>query len=560
VPKTEHRRRRLADRNDTTALRHTSDERPLLARILDTPHLAHVVPQLPPEVLHRVIQRCGLEDCGEIVALATPEQLTRVFDLDLWRAEQPGRDEQFDADRFGVWLEVLLESGASLAQKLAEMDADLVTTALAQHVRVFDRAAVFTFSLDGEELELIHTDDDVSCEIGGYIVVARRPESWNTIVAALVALDAEDGECFHRLVRGCVELSNSTPEIDGLDDLLTDRDQAMFDLAFDRERRREQQGFVTPAQARAFLQMSRQRRAGDDVTSPGNPLARAYFRTIESAEPAATPNESRRLRGGVGATPPPQESADATAAIIGALAEAGLVPQQPRALLESGRDDQPRLVHIRTHMQLARDHDLAAFSIRSQELAYLANTIAAGCSIQARAFTPQEASDAVAAICNLGLENWPRSPKAAGSALPDDFLVTHDLVSVFQVGWALLYEKVCMDTAGRLIDILTHMRCDDGPIQAGLDTLRVKMSEHCRAGAPWRARDDLDVIATLDMPAWAALLGLIDECPVMHAAMAASQSSRPRAVGANSFEFISENSHVESIHQFVDVLPQTLQG
>src|SRR5215813_12198339 len=71
--------------------------------------------------------RCGLEDCGELVALATPEQLTRVFDLDLWRAEKPGRDEQFDADRFGVWLEVLMESGASLAQKLATMDADLVT-------------------------------------------------------------------------------------------------------------------------------------------------------------------------------------------------------------------------------------------------------------------------------------------------------------------------------------------------------------------------------------------------------------------------------------------------
>jgi hypothetical protein len=32
----------------------------------------------------------------------------------------------------------------------------------------------------------------------------------------------------------------------------------MFDLAFNRERRREQQGYVTPAEARAFLQMSRQ--------------------------------------------------------------------------------------------------------------------------------------------------------------------------------------------------------------------------------------------------------------------------------------------------------------
>jgi hypothetical protein len=272
------------------APRHTRDGRPLLDRILDTPHLAHVVPQLPPEVLHRVIQSCGLEDCGELVALATPEQLTRVFDLDLWRAEQPGRDEQFDADRFAVWLEVLMESGAGVAaRKLAELDADLVITALAQHVRVFDRAAILMTTEDGDAIEMVSgLDDALSCDIGGYVVVARRSESWNAIVGALVALDAEDGACFHRLMRGCVSLSNSTPEIDGLDDLFTDREQAMFDLAFERERRREQQGFVTPAQARAFLQMSRQRRRGDDMSSSGSPLARAYFRGIEWTAPADT--------------------------------------------------------------------------------------------------------------------------------------------------------------------------------------------------------------------------------------------------------------------------------
>ena len=53
------------------------------------------------------------------------------------------------------------------------------------------------------------------------------------------------------------------------------------------------------------------------------------------------------------------------------------------------------------------DRDHAAYSMRSQELAYLANTIVAGCSIQARPFTAQEASDAAVAVCNLGLENWP---------------------------------------------------------------------------------------------------------------------------------------------------------
>src|SRR4051794_15428186 len=78
----------------------------LLDRILDIPHLAQVVPRLQPDLLHLVIQRCGLEDCAELVALTTPDQLARLFELDLWRAARPGLDEQFDADRFGVWIEV----------------------------------------------------------------------------------------------------------------------------------------------------------------------------------------------------------------------------------------------------------------------------------------------------------------------------------------------------------------------------------------------------------------------------------------------------------------------
>ncbi|HKX27162.1 MAG TPA: DUF6178 family protein, partial [Blastocatellia bacterium] len=101
-----------ADRpGDKPALHDATDGPGLLDRILNTPSLEQVIPRLRPDLLHRVIQTCGLEDCGEIVALATPEQLTRIFDLDLWRAAQAGRDEQFDAHRFGVWLEVLVESG-----------------------------------------------------------------------------------------------------------------------------------------------------------------------------------------------------------------------------------------------------------------------------------------------------------------------------------------------------------------------------------------------------------------------------------------------------------------
>ena len=68
-----------------------------------------------------------------------------------------------------------------------------------------------------------------------------------------------------------------------------------------------------------------------------------------------------------------------------------------------------------------------------------------------------------------------------------------------------------------------------------------------------------DVIAILDMPAWAALLGLIDECPVLHAALRASQNPRTRSVSPSAFEFISQNSQIASIREFMQSLPEALR-
>ncbi|HEV3141321.1 MAG TPA: DUF6178 family protein, partial [Vicinamibacterales bacterium] len=165
----------------------------LLSRILETPHIVHVVPRLQPEVIHKVIQNCGLEDCADIVALATPAQLMRVFDLDLWRSERAGLDERLDADRFGVWLEVLMESGtAGAAEKIIGMDVDLVIAALAQHMRVFDRAAT---SRSGRE-------------IATYVIEPVRTGSWDAIVELLIFLDAEHHDYFNRVIRGCRRVSS----------------------------------------------------------------------------------------------------------------------------------------------------------------------------------------------------------------------------------------------------------------------------------------------------------------------------------------------------------------
>ena len=219
-------------------------------------------------------------------------------------------------------------------------------------------------------------------------------------------------------------------------------------------------------------------------------------------------------------------------------------------------------------MEYVRDRDDLEYVVRCQELAFLANALMAGCSIQSRSFTPQEASDAAAGVCNLGLEywtaHWPDSrgtpPADVEVALPDTFLTDHDLVSVFEVGWAALYEHVSMFVAERLLFALSDLRCSDADIQEELGTLRIELMRQYQAGTPWRARNALDVIATLDMPAWVSVLGLLDECPVMPAALMATLERRTGAISATEFEFISTRSQLANVRKFMARFPDILSG
>ena len=127
--------------NRETAPRDGGSVEHRLARLLDTPFLARVVPHLAPETLHQLIRYRGLDACGELVTSATPAQLTSLLDLDLWHAQpgRPGRDEQFDVDRFGEWLEVLVDTGDSVAARtVAALDKNLVIAGLSRYLRVFD--------------------------------------------------------------------------------------------------------------------------------------------------------------------------------------------------------------------------------------------------------------------------------------------------------------------------------------------------------------------------------------------------------------------------------------
>jgi hypothetical protein len=223
-------------------------------------------------------------------------------------------------------------------------------------------------------------------------------------------------------------------------------------------------------------------------------------------------------------------------------------------------------------MEYVRDTHETAYLTRSRELAFLANALLAGCSVQSRPFTPQEASDAAAGICNLGLEHWPAgwpsvtSPGAssphphdtATATPPDTFLIDHDLVTAFEVGWSVLHQDVSLFVAEQLISTLDNLHCVDRDIQRGLVTLRRKLVKQRDAGTPWLARNAADALAMLDMTAWISVLGLLDECPVLPAALTANLEGRTTTVSPTAFDFISTAAQIGDIRIFMRKLPDVL--
>jgi len=548
-----------------------------LARLLDTPLLARVVPHLAPETLHQLIRHCGLDACGELVTSATPAQLTSLLDLDLWRHAQPGRpgsDEQFDVDRFGEWLEVLVDTGDSVAARtVAALDPQLVIVGLSRYVRVFDPGTFEpTESTDDEPMDRHdkmnrETSGNVpECEVGGYLVRARRTDAWDAVVTLLLTLETEQNHYFHAVMQGCRRLSNSTPEVDGMDDLLLAPEQQLHDVAIDRERRRSQQGYATPADARAFLQMARQPRAPMGPLEI-NPIATAYFRAVD--EEADTTPEGTSAGGPERA---PDDLPTSIDAVIELLAEAGVMAERPRALLEAADEDPraARLTLLRRLMEFVLHHDETAYLARSRELAFLANTLLAGSSVQSRPFTPQEASDAAACICNLGLECWPAvrpgatsqaasSPRQLDTAAPPNtFLVDHDLVTAFEAGWSVLYRDVSLFVADQLMSMVADLDCVDADIRRGLHALRRTLVKQREAGTPWLAQDATDVLAMLDMTAWVSVRGLLDECPILPAALTAVLERRTTSVSQTAFEFISTAAQIGDIRLFMRALPGVL--
>jgi len=186
-------------------------------------------------------------------------------------------------------------------------------------------------------------------------------------------------------------------------------------------------------------------------------MTRAYLRGLarESAKEAASPRAG---------APERRELAEI-------LSAAGVVETHdaPRLLPAAAREDAPREPLMSAAMRLLSGEDAAAFFARSEELAYLANVLAAGCSYEGRRMRPAEAVRAAVATCSLGLElslARARDPARAGASL----LRTHTADGLFRAAWRALEHDVRAPAAKRKPD-LARME------PAAADALRALMDD-----------------------------------------------------------------------------------
>jgi hypothetical protein len=408
----------------------------LLSRLLEAPELAAAVQGLPAPVLGRLIDRVGLEDAGEIVALASTEQLTDLFDEDLWRAERPGADEVFDPDRFALWLEVMLEAGDIFtARRVTELDPDLLTLALCQLVLVVDSQRLGAHLADAPEEELRvdkALESSLTDELGNYLLVARKPDAWDAVLTVLVALDRDHHDFLeHLLERACYICSEEVEDSGGLYQVLSAAETLVEDAGGARQDRRVQVGFVAPADARAFLALARQtppRQIAEATTE--DPLTQAYFRSYQRPVPASA-GGARAAMATVAAGAALPEVSPQTARLTELLLDAQLLPARPPPA--PGPAAVPDA--FSAAMGALGRSEPALHQQRLLELNYLANLLISGAGIEGRRLRPVEAGELVLEICRLGLGHL------GPAGTPD--LARFTVVQAFRLGWSLLHQPDC---------------------------------------------------------------------------------------------------------------------
>ncbi|HEU5073401.1 MAG TPA: DUF6178 family protein [Polyangiaceae bacterium] len=367
--------------------------RSLLRSLIELPDLATTIRTLPAHTFAALVRKVGVQDAGELVALATTEQLVHAFDEDLFVSDRAGERESLDVGRFVVWLEVLMEAGDDVAaDRVAGLDEDFVAHALAGVLLVLDEGALRDRLEAGDEDEARQVDKSLESalteEIDGYILVAKQPDGWDAVLALVLALDRNHRALLVRLLdRLSLVGSAYLDDLEELSTVLSEGESLAEDVEAAREERRGQQGYVDARSARAFLLLARKPPADEERPTVRDPLTRAYFREVERRLPKAMPGQAAHPA--VQALPPTVlleldqlKWGGASPALTGSSTQMTTIGRFTEALRQLSLDEP------------------ALFSERMEEFAYLTNVLIAGHDRDGSRLRLEEATDtALATVC-----------------------------------------------------------------------------------------------------------------------------------------------------------------
>lgn len=113
-----------------------------LDAIISHPDAKSVTRSLPAPDVYWLIKEIGLMDCGELIELASPEQMLFCLDMDIWHRWIPLTESLFE------WLGLLMESDQkTILEKVRALDQELLILFLKQEILV------------GGGLQLLSDDD-----------------------------------------------------------------------------------------------------------------------------------------------------------------------------------------------------------------------------------------------------------------------------------------------------------------------------------------------------------------------------------------------------------------
>ena len=419
---------------------------------VEQPEVVAIVQRFDARTLEQLVERVGVENLEEFGALATTEQLERVFDEELWRSEWDGEAGTFDDARCGLWIEILLEGVKEIAvEKMATMDEEFVAKRLSRHVYVFDldamQAALSEAPSNERQLVEAALASALYADVGQFRVVARDAIRGSAVIELLSGRYRDHQAFVWRILeRCCAATSAYIEEKGGTCAALGSGELRDVHVAAQRVQRREREGSIAPSVGAGFLRLARSRPHPEILAARGyDPITKAHFRAETSAPPASW------------APVLPIRTSPDVAAFVRDLHAAG----SPLAVVEARV--RPEVPLVTRAMQTLLVEAANVFGERFQELTYLVNVLIAVSRDADRAPRTIEAVQTVTTVCDLGMARL--ADESAMNEASDDRMLAylakkHGLIKAFRVGWNLVGDerwsgeglRDVAEKASRLID------------------------------------------------------------------------------------------------------------